>query len=548
MRSSALPVVLAVLGAVACGGGGGEGEGALPGSSSGGVPADGTSSGGTTPPPGTSSGTPVSPSLALSAPSGVTLGRAGPLTLSVEILRKGGTASAVTLRVSGLPAGFTSDPVTVDAKTSVAKLTLRASEAAPTSSVAATIEAVSGTLSAKTPLSVVAPRGAFDASFGSAGVVSLPFEARDVLSLDDGSVLVFGSEAKVGAAALLSRFDAKGVADASFGPAGVRVFTPPPTHAYASSRPVALAAKGDGTFYALVDSNVFPSTVDRPAIVHVLVDGSFDAGFGAGGWASVAFQTPASQSATGLAVQPDGKLVISAVGYGPGTRYALLARFTASGQLDASFGAGGRVETKWGKDRATADGVRLLDGKLHVFGGAASGVSDDRGYIARLDDAGNLDPSFGAGGALFTTSGPVGDVVKTPAGKLLTRVAGGYFTQLATTGTVDTTFGASGSIARERPLAGVGQDYGSAPFAVDAGGRIHVLLGSITYDRLEAWSFDAAGTRQTTFGAQGSLRVPTPGGNPIPLAMRTTADGRLLALGTVDDTYKTPSVLFRFLP
>ena len=82
---------------------------------------------------------------------------------------------------------------------------------------------------------------------------------------------------------------------------------------------------------------------------------------------------------------------------------------------------------------------------------------------------------------------------------------------------------------------------------VDTSGRIATLIGSVSHDRLELWSFDATGKRISSFAGSGSIRLDTPGENPLPLLMRRTADGRFIAVGR--SSYNpAESVLLRFFP
>src|SRR4051794_26886266 len=71
--------------------------------------------------------------------------------------------------------------------------------------------------------------------------------------------------------------------------------------------------------------------------------GSLDTTFGNGGMATADF-TAASDLATGVAVQIDGKVV--AAGRQGSSPYAFAAaRFNADGSIDASYGTGGKVTT-----------------------------------------------------------------------------------------------------------------------------------------------------------------------------------------------------------
>src|SRR5215475_8492217 len=75
----------------------------------------------------------------------------------------------------------------------------------------------------------------------------------------------------------------------------------------------------------------------------------------------------------------------------------LLAR-AAAGDLDPSFGTGGKVLTDFaGSNDNVADLVLQPDGKI-IAGGSAG----PHGALARYNADGSLDPSFGSGGKLMS--------------------------------------------------------------------------------------------------------------------------------------------------
>src|SRR5207253_383726 len=128
-----------------------------------------------------------------------------------------------------------------------------------------------------------------------------------------------------------------------------------------------------------------------------------------------------------LVLQPDGKLV--AAGYtdkGNNITFALV-RYDADGSLDTSFGTGGKVTTPIGSIDDEAFALVLQpDGKLVAAGDANDGSNQDFALV-RYSPDGNLDGSFGTGGKVITpVSGAFGEanaLVLQPDGKL---AAAGY--------------------------------------------------------------------------------------------------------------------------
>jgi uncharacterized delta-60 repeat protein len=135
------------------------------------------------------------------------------------------------------------------------------------------------------------------------------------------------------------------------------------------------------------------------ALVRYNSDGSLDTTFGGTGIVTTDFG--GSDGGTGLAIQPDGKLV--AIGRASGGVDFALARYHSDGSLDASFGSGGRVTTDFPDAKAVASGVALqVDGKIVAIGRYNAGEGDDFA-VARYDTAGALDLTFGAGSGVVTT-------------------------------------------------------------------------------------------------------------------------------------------------
>jgi uncharacterized delta-60 repeat protein len=209
----------------------------------------------------------------------------------------------------------------------------------------------------------------YDASFGAGAGLVLPdfptgeysdAAAREIVAVD-GGLLVAGRAART---LLLARFDQDGVLDPAFGDGG---FVNPPV-------------AGAGT---------------TPSYVSTAVVGS---------WAN------------GLAVAPDGDIVLGA-GTAAWSRWELnkmigpfcvecpqplLARFDSSGRLDPAFGEGG-LRRLLRPDGGVLEGeiedvASLADGKLLVKGLVrGAGLAFRTPFLARLNPDGSYDPSFGSG-------------------------------------------------------------------------------------------------------------------------------------------------------
>src|SRR5437867_890974 len=130
--------------------------------------------------------------------------------------------------------------------------------------------------------------------------------------------------------------------------------------------------------------------------------GNLDPTFGTGGKLTTSFGT-GSADVYALVLQPDGKVVAAgAVWNGSASTFAL-ARYNANGSLDPTFGRTGRMTTAFG---AAGSGVFALllqpDGKLVAAGTATNGGSAYDFALVRYNANGSLDATFGTGGKVTT--------------------------------------------------------------------------------------------------------------------------------------------------
>ncbi|EHR72505.1 hypothetical protein BurJ1DRAFT_3700 [Burkholderiales bacterium JOSHI_001] len=121
---------------------------------------------------------------------------------------------------------------------------------------------------------------------------------------------------------------------------------------------------------------------------------------GAGSGRVVSSITAESDSAGATLVQPDGRIVVAGGYNSGGVGNAFLARYNNDGTLDPSFGSAGtlRLSLSPGHDGFSAL-VRQADGKLLAAGSAQNG-SQYNFLVVRFNTDGSLDSSFGTGGAV----------------------------------------------------------------------------------------------------------------------------------------------------
>jgi uncharacterized delta-60 repeat protein len=109
--------------------------------------------------------------------------------------------------------------------------------------------------------------------------------------------------------------------------------------------------------------------------------GALDPTFGTAGITTTAFTTQGDQ-ANAVALQADGKIVVAGRTALFGTSDFAIARYTADGTLDSSFGSGGKATVDFlsGNDGAQAVVVQP-DGKIVAGGFARNGNSVGVGLV-----------------------------------------------------------------------------------------------------------------------------------------------------------------------
>jgi uncharacterized delta-60 repeat protein len=185
----------------------------------------------------------------------------------------------------------------------------------------------------------------------------------------------------------------------------------------------------------------------------------------------------------------------------------------AAGDLDTSFGNGGKVTTPIG---ATIDFLDALavqpDGKIIAVGGSFNGLDYDFAVV-RYNENGTLDTSFGIGGKVTTpvgtnTTDGAADVALQPDGKIVVAGGSGMFSgggnfglvRYNADGSLDTSFGTGGKVVT--PVVGQGSDNASA-VAILPGGKI--LAAGVASSNYALVRYNPDGTLDTSFGTGGKI-------------------------------------------
>lgn len=246
--------------------------------------------------------------------------------------------------------------------------------------------------------------GQFDTSFGTNGIVLSHFglggndEGFTMLLQPDGKILVGGmcDEADGTNVFGLIRLNANGSVDTAFGTNGhvKRMVGPGPI-----ANLQALALQADGKIVAAGDSGAYDGK--GFALIRYGADGSVDTSFGTNGTVFQPIGGANGDWPTGIHVDGDGKILVTGhARFGSSNDYTI-ARFTSSGALDTSFGAGvGYVHTHHGTSNDDADTHLAVqaDGRLILIGRQKYTGNIHKCGVVRYNSDGTMDESFGTDG------------------------------------------------------------------------------------------------------------------------------------------------------
>jgi uncharacterized delta-60 repeat protein len=328
--------------------------------------------------------------------------------------------------------------------------------------------------------------GAPDVTFGTSGVVSVTagggsLDATQALALQpDGKILVAGyGTTGSGQDFALLRYLPDGSLDTGFGTGGV-AWT---DFAGSTDRAYDVAVQPDGKIVVAGYATFTPTALPDSdfAVARYLADGSPDTAFGAGGTAHAGI---AGRVDFGYAVgvQSDGGIVVAGrAGFDGGSDPDFgIVRFDAAGILDPAFGTAGvvRVDLAGGLWNEAADLAIQPDGRIVVSGLARPGGVYVFTTLRLLAD-GTPDASFGVAGAARTGLGgnDFGRAVALQAdGRIVvvgqSSTGGGDFgvVRYAADGTLDPSLGGTGTVTVDF----FGAADGASAVAIQADGRILV--------------------------------------------------------------------------
>jgi serralysin len=373
---------------------------------------------------------------------------------------------------------------------------------------------LAATLVAATSINQVkATSGDLDTSFGNGGVVTTRLspteseEAEAVAIQKDGRIVIGINHRFIGEAGdfILMRYNTNGTLDTTFGVGGVVQTNFLGFGGVVTS--VKIDPKGRIVAAGVINTNS-PNSYYAPygdfAVARYTASGALDTSFGSQG-IFTRDHCP-YESIEEIAIQPDGKIVAAGWAILPntGTDYDfVIFRLTTNGALDPTFAGGNIVFTDFAGSGDTAYTLALqADGRIVVGGNAKSSYS---GYnsvlgLARYNANGTLDFTFGVHGKVTTSIAGNADEFVDYCYELLVRPV-----PLSLTG--------------EEQIIAVGSRYSPSDY-----------IGSINYSLGALLCYLPDGSLNPSFGAGGIVLTSFSSRDSVTCAVRQ-ADGKIVIAG-----------------
>lgn len=400
--------------------------------------------------------------------------------------------------------------------------------------------------------------GTLDATFDGDGWKTTPLgnfaQAYKVLVVSSGllgrKVVITGGAGTNASSILTARYNADGTLDTTFDGDGIALAT---IGGFFETGQAVLLHSGNivvaGTAYTNGDQDY--------AVLRYTTAGTLDPTFDADG-IRVDNVGVAQATAADAVLKGDGRLVVAGtLQYGS----YVAARYTDTGQLDPTFGGGDGVAALAPGGSARGTGVALQgDGHLLVAG-IVPGFPANRFGVARFDDAGAPDLSFGTNGLASAVVGNGGTltarVLALPDGRVVlggdceygpvgSTSVGMALVRFRADGTLDPTFGDLGTVILPFGTISEGLAVARQP-----DGR--VLIAGLTLPsstgnfRMAVVRVDTTGVPDPTFGSGGYFSCVVGTGNAIARALALEPDGRILVAGEAVGT-GTDYALLRLTP
>jgi uncharacterized delta-60 repeat protein len=375
------------------------------------------------------------------------------------------------------------------------------------------------------------PNGSLDTTFSGDGKQTTDFGGIDraaaVALQGNGRIVAVGG---ANADFALARYNLNGSLDTTFSGDGKQ------TTDFGGGGDIAnaVAIQGDGKIVAAGQGT------GNFALARYNLNGSLDPTFSGDGKQTTDFG--GSDTANGVAVQADGKIIAVGSGGSLFENFAL-ARYDPNGTLDPSFSEDGTQTNSFGGDDEATGVAVQPDGKIVAVGSiGASGFA-----LARYNPDGSLDASFSGDGKQTTVFGgelfgeeanavaiqPDGKIIVVGRAEILTGDHGSRLlfalARYNPNGTLDSGFSGDG-----RQTTAFGSPFVSAwanGVAIQGNGKIVVAGGMGGARDFALARYNPSGTLDTSFSGDGRQTTPFGGNEDEARGVAIQGDGKIVAAG-----------------
>lgn len=386
------------------------------------------------------------------------------------------------------------------------------------------------------------PDGSIDSSFGENGYFllrdGLYSLATSAIISNDGKILITATVSALNPALYVIRLNANGKLDSSFNQVGRVMIS---IRDSSSDVANALSLQPDNKIVVVGSSRKY-GTDTSFAIIRLNTDGSLDQSFGQSGKVLIRPDTAYKNVANAIAIQQDGKIVITGSSYrknsfsGSNNNDVAVLRLNPNGTLDSGFGGNGATFIAY-INYANDEGFRVAiqtDNKIVI---GATGGTDIDYLVVRLNKNGKLDNSFADRGKKLILRKEYSDFVKElkilPTGKILvggfsasdydSRFSSIYMVQLNDDGSNDLTFDQDGI------LFGGGINGALKDFVVKPDQKLLLLCDTLTIASLKS-----DGSIDSSFNNDGKIQLPYFESNSYSTDVVITPDGKIVVAGLDD--------------
>lgn len=390
--------------------------------------------------------------------------------------------------------------------------------------------------------------GHLDAAFNTGGIVTTDFGGDDfvhalAIQADDKIVAVGASSDENNQDIAMARYDVTGALDPSFKTTGKETFNPENASGVAQT----LAIQRDGKI--VVGGDSFAGNDIRFTLMRYGSDGKMDPSFGKEGKRMEFFSAGYGGK---VILRPDDSIVVAGTYFDPinATTDFVIRRYDTDGTFQGGDTVGFSGNGFQNQDFLSALALQP-DGKILVAGSTLSMDINKTGSdfdfaLARLNDDGSLDTSFGTNGTVVT-SFVDGDAVHTDDdvanamalqsdGKIILAgyavdgpVAKFALARYNPNGSLDPSFGTNGKVS-----TGIGAGNAAAnAIRIQSDGKI--IVGGYTVENknynFAIVRYKPDGTLDGTFGGGGGVVTAIDIGNDAIFDLAIQPDGKIVAAG-----------------